>query len=353
MQTPTNALLQPPRVRRGWYIVARSRDVRARPVQRRLFGLPLVVFRDGRGDVGVLVDRCPHRNVPLSGGRIVGGDLQCPYHGWRFDASGHCTVLPALDGTPDRAHRAAALPVREQQGYVWAWGDLGSEPVGEPWRFELVEEPGYLVVHRSLEAPGTIHAVTENALDVPHTAFLHGGLFRNDRDRRPIRCVVDRYPDRVECEYIGEPRPEGVLGRVLSPSGGTVVHFDRFFLPSVLQVEYRIGTENHILVTAALTPIDDFVTELHAVVALRTRVPGWLIRPFLTPIVLRVFRQDARVLAKQTDTLHRFGETRFLSTDLDLLGPHIFKLLQRAEQDGVPSRDPERAPSRRETRMWI
>ncbi|MEN0062580.1 MAG: aromatic ring-hydroxylating dioxygenase subunit alpha [Myxococcota bacterium] len=353
MGSPTNALLAPPRVRRGWYIVARSREIGRRPVQRRLFGVPLVVFRDGRGDVGVLVDRCPHRNVPLSGGRMVEGDLQCPYHGWRFAASGHCTAVPALDGAPDRAHRASALPVREQQGYVWAWGEPDGDPKGEPWKFALIDETGYLVVHRSLEANGTVHAVAENALDVPHTAFLHGGLFRNDQDRNPIRCVVDRHEDHVQCEYIGEPRPEGLLGRALSPSGGLVEHFDRFFLPSVLQVEYRIGTENHILVTAALTPVDDYVTQLHAVVALRTRIPGWLLRPFLTPIVLRVFRQDARVLAQQTNVIRRFGETRFLSTELDLLGPHIFKLLQRAERDGLPTPEEAREPTRREVTMWI
>lgn len=353
MQNPSNALVAPPRVRRGWYVVARSREIGPRPVSRRLFGMPLVVFRDGRGDVGVLVDRCPHRNVPLSKGRIVKGDLQCPYHGWRFDASGACTALPALDGEPKPSHRASALPVREQQGYVWAWGEPEGEPIGEPWTFELAEEPGYLVVHRMVQARGTVHAVAENALDVPHTAFLHGGLFRNDRDRRPIRCLVDRYDDKVVCEYVGEARPEGILGRLLSPSGGLVTHFDRFHLPSIIEVEYRIGTENHILVTAALTPVDDFHTQLHAVVALRTRVPGWLLRPFLTPVVLRVFGQDARVLAQQTDVIQRFGESRFVSTELDLLGPHIFKLLKRAETQGTPAPDPDHTPARREVTMWI
>ena len=44
---------------------------------------------------------------------------------------------------------------------------------------------------------------------------------------------------------MGEPRPPGIVGRILSPSGGLVTHFDRFILPSIAQVEYRIGTENH------------------------------------------------------------------------------------------------------------
>jgi hypothetical protein len=78
----------------------------------------------------------------------------------------------------------------------------------------------------------TLHAAIENALDVPHTAFLHKGLFRGGKKNR-ITAVVSRYSDRVEIEYQGEPRPPGIVGKILSPSGGIVEHWDRFFLPSI------------------------------------------------------------------------------------------------------------------------
>jgi Vanillate O-demethylase oxygenase C-terminal domain len=185
---------------------------------------------------------------------------------------------------------------------------------------------------------------------VPHTAFLHGGLFRNDGERKPIQCVVTREADRVECEYIGEERPSGLVGRLLSPSGGVVVHFDRFYLPSVVEVEYQLGTENHVLVDAALTPVDDYHTRLNAVVAVRTRIPGWLVRPLVTPFALRIFAQDAKILRRQTATLQAFGEAKFVSTEIDGLGPHILKLLLRAASG--TSTEPRR-PWRKEFTLMV
>jgi len=344
-------LLTPPRVRRGWYIACPSDALGAAPRAMRLLGDPVVLFRDADGTAGALVDRCPHRNVPLSGGAVVDGALRCPYHGWRFARDGRCAHIPALDGPPGAAHSADAHTVREQQGFVWIWGQAGGEPDTDPFHFSLIDAPGYLVVRREVAATGSVHAVAENALDVPHTAFLHGGLFRTDRDRAPIQCVVTRWADRVACEYIGEARPEGLVGRLLSPSGGLVTHFDRFILPSIVQVEYRIGEENHILVDAALTPVDDFETRLTAVVALKTRLPGFLVRPVVTPFALRIFGQDQVILKEQTESMQHFGEQRFVSTDIDLLGPHILKLLQRAERGDLG--DLDRAPTVRETTMRV
>ena len=343
-------LLVPPRVKRGWYVLAWSDEVSARPIARELWGLPIVLFRDAGGAVGALLDRCPHRNVPLTDGRVRDGQLECPYHGWRFATDGRCMHVPGLaDDTERASRRCPGYPVREQQGCVWVWGDPDSEPTGEPFRFRWADEPGYLVVRRDVRAPASVHMVAENALDVPHTAFLHGGLFRTDGARKPIECVVQRHADHVACEYIGEARPEGLVGRLLSPSGGTVTHFDRFYLPSVVEVEYRIGDENHIVVNAALTPVNDYDTRLYAVVAVRTRLPGWLLRPLVQPIALWIFRQDVQLLRRQTERLHRFGEQRYISTDIDLLGPHILALLRQAEA----GREAARSSTPKSVRMLV
>ncbi len=84
---------------------------------------------------------------------------------------------------------------------------------------------------------------------------------------------------------------------------------------------------------------------------MRTRVPGWLLRPLVMPFALRIFGQDAKILAQQTEIMHRFEEQRFVSTELDLLGPHILKLLQRAERDDLG--DLQRPPTRREITMLV
>lgn len=320
-----------PRVTKAWYIACHSTELKSRPLRRKILGQPIVLFRGQGGTVGALLDRCPHRGVRLSGGQVRDGQLQCPYHGWEFNTEGRCMRVPALVGEADRPNRCATrFAVREQQGFVWVYAEPGEAPVGEPHRFAYADDPNYLVVRYDVRAKASVHAVAENALDVPHTGFLHAGLFRTDSNRNRIRCVVERHADRVECEYIGEPRPEGLVGRLLSPSGGVVTHFDRFFLPSIVEVEYRIGDENHIVVNGACTPVDADDTRLYSVTAVRTRFPAWLLRPFVQPVALWIFGQDRGILEEQTEVLHEVGNAAFVSTEIDLLGPHILKLLHRA-----------------------
>lgn len=331
-----------PQVHQAWYVLARSAELRAgaAPLQRSLYGCPIVLWRSADGQPSALLDRCPHRGVPLSDGAVREAHLQCPYHGWEFDPDGRCQRIPALVGQSPRSHRVHAYPVREQQGFVWVWGDPEEPPSCAPYRFPYAEREDYFVVRQTVRARGSLHAVAENALDVPHTAFLHGGLFRSDHGERDrIRCVVERSADQVQCEYIGEPRPEGLVARLLSPSGGVVTHFDRFILPCIVEVEYRLGEENHIVNAAALTPVEEHVTELHSVVALRTRIPALLLRPFVQPLALHIFKQDAGVLAKQTERMRHFGEAVYQSTEVDLLGPHILRLLHRAAE-GRDAGDP-------------
>ena len=81
-----------------------------------------------------------------------------------------------------------------------------------------------------------------------------------------------------------------------------------------------------------MTPVSDFVTRIYAVVSFRTRVPHFLVRPFVKPLALRVFQQDAFILAKQTETIRAFGGEQFASTEIDVLGRHIWRLLKQAER---------------------
>jgi hypothetical protein len=61
-------------------------------------------------------------------------------------------------------------------------------------------------------------------------------------------------------------------------------------------------------------------------------LPGSLISSIAKPVAMRVLRQDADMLARQTQNIESFGEQRFNSTELDALGPPILRLLERAER---------------------
>jgi phenylpropionate dioxygenase-like ring-hydroxylating dioxygenase large terminal subunit len=331
-----------------WFIVGLASELKEDPLATELFGTPLVVFRDAQGNAATLLDRCPHRNVPLSlGTRASDGTLQCAYHGWRFGGDGGCRFVPSrVHQSEVKARGAHAFPTLEQDGFIWVYstpfhGDVPPLPDRKPHRFATMGAAGYETVVQVVEAEGTLYSTLENALDVPHTAFLHRGLFRTESRNLTITAHVNRTAEAVEAEYVGEPRPTGLVAKILSPSGGVVTHFDRFLLPSVAQVEYRIGAENHLLVDSVMTPLSDFRTRVYAVVSFRTRFPAAAVRPFVKPLALRIFEQDAFMLQKQTETIRTFGGEQFASTEIDVLGRHIWKLLRSAES-GEPVGPDER-----------
>lgn len=91
-----------------------------------LFGEPWVLFRDATGVAACVKDECAHRACPLSLGRVVDGQIECPYHGWTYDSAGACTKMPSTVFC--RNIRVNALTCVERDGLVWVWAGEGSPP---------------------------------------------------------------------------------------------------------------------------------------------------------------------------------------------------------------------------------
>lgn len=325
-------------LRDRWYVACLSTELASKPLARTVLGTPLVLFRDSAGAATTLVDRCPHRNVPLSVGRCVDGTLECGYHGWRFGTDGRCLDVPGLEeGSADRrVRRVGAFPTVERDGMVWVAAD-GTVPADPPPEFVGVGEPGYRTIHLRLDVPGPMLAAVENALDVPHTSFLHRGLFRGTGERTPVSVTVRHRPDAVEAVFEGEPVPPGLLAKLLSADHGVVEHTDRFVVPALAQVEYRLGA-HHIALNAFYTPVDDDSCVLHAAAAFRLPIPTPVARAVVVPLAKVILKQDNRILQAQRANVARFGGERYVNTPIDLLGPHILRLLRRHERgDPAPT----------------
>ncbi|MDJ0790228.1 MAG: aromatic ring-hydroxylating dioxygenase subunit alpha [Myxococcota bacterium] len=324
----------------AWYPGCRSEELAEGPVARTLLGTPLAIYRDGDGAAGALLDRCPHRNVALSGGAVdERGWLTCPYHGWRFDRTGGCRDVPGLPPPSDTEVQERAVPshaVHEQDGFVWVWGRPDAPPKGRPVRIPHVDDPSYLVIQREYLFEASLHAALENALDVPHTAFVHRGDFRGG-PRQPVTAIRRRIENGIEVEYQGEPP---LAGPSHDEEGRPIVqqHWDRFFLPSVAQVEYLTGGERHLVTTFPHAPIDDYRTRGYLVTC--WRLPGVepeSVRPALEKYLDDLLAQDVAILARQTENIRRFGGETYRSTDLDLMGPEIWRMLRQAERGLDPS----------------
>lgn len=189
-------MLDDPVLMVDWHPVARLDDLAGAPIGVRLLGEDLVLWR-AADRISAWQDLCVHRGTRLSLGRVVDGTrLECPYHGWTYDASGRCVLMPAH---PEQAPPAKACVktyhARSAHGVVWV--SLGGG-TGEPPRFELMDDPSHRII---LAGPYRVRAsgprVIENFLDVGHFPFVHEGVL-GDR----ARPEINDYEARVDTDGV-------------------------------------------------------------------------------------------------------------------------------------------------------
>jgi phenylpropionate dioxygenase-like ring-hydroxylating dioxygenase large terminal subunit len=170
--------MQLPVEHRHWHPVALATAVGAAPLAVQLLDQPLVLWRDAGGRVQAWADRCPHRGAQLSLGCVRDGQLECPYHGWRFDGSGQAVVVPALPGfVPPATHRATVHDTVEAYGLVWvrlvAGGDAAD--AGLP-AFAAEDEPRLRKLNCGpYDVATSAPRIVENFLDMAHFGFVHEG----------------------------------------------------------------------------------------------------------------------------------------------------------------------------------
>lgn len=170
-----------------WHPVLDSAALRDAPHAVQVLDQALVLWRDAHALPHAWADRCPHRGARLSLGRICAGQLECPYHGWRFADTGRCVQVPALpDFVPPAGHSAQVFAVQEAYGLIWV--RLREGPHSLPL-FAAETDAGLRTVNCGpYDVATSAPRIVENFLDMAHFSFVHEGWL-GERGR----SAVDNY----------------------------------------------------------------------------------------------------------------------------------------------------------------
>lgn len=159
-----------------WHVVAFTSDVApGTATATRLLGRDLVMWRDSSSTIHVWEDLCIHRGARLSKGWVAGDTLTCPYHGWRYDGSGRCTLVPSTPTAPPPT-KARAFTYRSVERYGFIWVTLG-QPSHEIPRFPEWDDAAYIKVHAGAyrwQANG--FRAVENFVDATHFPWVHSDV---------------------------------------------------------------------------------------------------------------------------------------------------------------------------------
>jgi phenylpropionate dioxygenase-like ring-hydroxylating dioxygenase large terminal subunit len=173
-----------------WYVVARSVEVKTKPLEVQLWYHSIVLYRDSQGKIHGLDNRCPHRQVKLSHGQVIENSLECAYHGWQFDSDGICTFIPYLsDNQKLPTCQIPSYPVQEADGFIWVF--LGDKKILDSQNINPISIPEW----EHLNYIGTISVIDCQA----HFSFL-------------IENLMDMYHGHLHNDY--QPWTEAKLKKI-------------------------------------------------------------------------------------------------------------------------------------------
>ena len=306
-----------------WLIACQSCEVKTEPYACKVLSTPIVLFRNSN-NVIALLDSCPHRNAPLSRGKIVNGNIECPYHGWQFGKGGECQKIPGLHKTSMSSSRnARSIEAKEKYGFVWVKLSSSTHEIHPPRFLDNNSHHSFIL---PFEVSGSIVNILENFLDGTHTHFVHRGLVRREGKRQEITATIKRGQDRVEVKYTGEDKQSGIISRLFEKNRKESC--GRFVLPSIAELEYQSNSGPELTIVAYVTPISRFSHKVHAVVSIKRGViPGAVKQWLITPFFNKALKQDLSILELQHQNVQSFRKENFISTEIDLIRPHIIFLL--------------------------
>jgi phenylpropionate dioxygenase-like ring-hydroxylating dioxygenase large terminal subunit len=191
-----------------WYPLARTQDVGDSPIPVTLLDVQLVLFR-GDQSMSVLLDRCAHRLVKLSAGKVMNGNIQCPYHALQFSGSGQCVHIPgSLKHTGSKkipkSYQVQSFPVKEKYGLVWTClDDTGTTSLPELKGIEDYK----LIYNEPRDVPASAYRQIENFFDLGHLPVTHQPSLGGDINTpiTPGTVTTEEGIVQLDAEYLEIP----------------------------------------------------------------------------------------------------------------------------------------------------
>lgn len=322
-----------------WYAGALSSQVKeGKMYSQVIMGQPLVFYRDSKGTVHGLRNICPHRGIPFSFGQVIEDQLECPYHGWKFNHEGVCTEIPSL--LPDQGIQCQKIkikkyPVLEKAGIVWVFMDqsprsLDPATVPPPW-FKDIELRGKPQIEMPMLFDCHIDHAVIGLMDPAHGPFVHKSIFW--RSKKSILEKSKKFGPEDHGFQMRKHRPSA-NSKAYKVFGGERTTEITFSLPGVRIERIQAGLRNFYSVTA-LTPLNENQTLIY-------QLAFWdmplltVIKPFIRWFSKFFLNQDREAVVKQQEGL-KFKPALMLIKDADTQAKWYYALkkellLSRAEK---------------------
>jgi len=310
-------------LREMWYYAVPGTALKRRSTQRKvLLGEPVLLGRDAAGQVFALRDICPHRGIPLSDGRFDGREIECCYHGWRFDAAGRCTAIPSLVAEQKfelGRIKVDAYPAREVQGNVWVF--FGRDPAAAP---DIPVLPGIAErgpdLYDTVILPCSIDHAVVGLMDPAHGPFVHRAWWWRKRGSIHAKSKAFGASPYGFTMLRHAPSTNSNAYRLLGGAPETEISFR---LPSV-RIEHVTAGRHAVVNLTAVTPLGKDETQINHAIYWNLPLLS-LLKPVLRPFVRTFLNQDRAIMVRQREGL-KYDPPLALIDDADTQARWYYRL---------------------------
>ena len=276
-----------------------------RPTAKMLAQERIVLFRDPDGAAHALLDRCPHRGVALSLGKVRGGIITCPFHGWRFDGAGRCIHVPWNPDARRETLSATPLPLRERGGVIWLF--TGRAAQGEPAVPDIFMRADTRMTAQNFLWDAHWTRVMENMLDTPHLPFVHA--------RTIGKRFIGRTAERMEMLWRETEHGADITAQRAGEPPRTSL---RYHFPNIMELAIDPGGRIMRLI-AVCSPAGADQTRL-TIYTLRNFAKARLLDPVFAYANARIAAEDKAIVeSSRPAEVPPGGEEKSVATDAPTL----------------------------------
>jgi vanillate O-demethylase monooxygenase subunit len=241
----------------AWYVAAWDYEVGRSLLARQICGKKMVLFRTLAGQAVALADACWHKPVPLSEtGKLIGDNVQCGYHGLRYNTQGRCVVMPSQQ-TLNPSACVASFPIVDAHRFVWVWP-------GDPTLADAALIPDIQWMMGAERLPDDTEKIwagaggtnwiacdyrftLDNIMDPSHTAYAHSDSIgaehtstaENVMTQNESSCTLTRWMIDVEAPPFWKAH---YLAAGFKPGNVDRWQIAHFLAPSVVAFENGVAT---------------------------------------------------------------------------------------------------------------
>ena len=305
-----------------WYPILKEGDLNGGLVSATLLDVKLVLMRIN-SRVFCFIDKCPHRGVPLSMGKIVGDKIQCCYHGWEFDCSGKLTKTPGYENC-GKDVSLKKFETHTSEGVVWVKLE-GDRKFQDPF---IVQDGYDSTTHFKVMNADFIHSI-ENFLDPMHTFFVHRGLLRG-RGKQHMDVSQTSSTDGFITKYKMTKKQNGLINKLFG--NGIDTQVASFTMPGLAKIEYYKNLLLKFRVAIFFIPTQSGKVKMLVNVSLKkTLVPSFLKFIALRPFLEIAYLQDKNILELHQQSKSNQGTTNVI-IPTDLVIDHLLHLVLDKEK---------------------